>query len=99
MHIAAIRPGDTVIHDGVEKTVSGTDIKRDGFMGKTVFGDSYRLGRQLVRVVIYECPACEGAGTVWHPDDMKKIGDLYINHPGSWRKLVCQTCKGKGRAC
>ena len=48
-----IRQGDTVIHNGVEKTVSGTDIKRDSFMGTSIFGDSYKLGHKLVSVVIF----------------------------------------------
>lgn len=53
MHISSIRSGDTIIHDGVMKTVSGTDIKRDSFMGTTIFGDSYKLGHALVRVVVF----------------------------------------------
>ena len=42
-HIDHIRPGDTVEIDGQLKTVSPGDI-RTGFMGTTLFGDSYRLG-------------------------------------------------------
>ena len=54
MHISMIRPGDTIMHDGVMKTVSGTDMKRDPCMGKTLFGDSYSLGHKLVQVVIFD---------------------------------------------
>ena len=53
IHISMIRSGDTIVHDGVEKTVSGSDIKHDSFMGKTIFGDSYKLGHKLVKVVIF----------------------------------------------
>jgi hypothetical protein len=55
MHISMIRSGDTIEHDGVMRTVSGSDIK-NGFMGKTIFGDSYNLGNKLVRVVIFNKP-------------------------------------------
>ena len=47
-HIDLIQPGDTVEIDGQLKTVS-RDVIRWGFMGKTLWGDSYRLGTQLVR--------------------------------------------------
>ena len=43
VHIKVIRTGDTVEHCGKVMTVCSSDIKR-GFMGKTIFGDSYRLG-------------------------------------------------------
>ncbi len=51
-HIDMIRPADTVLHNGKLRTVCKTDIKR-GFMGATLFGDSYRLGTvpvQLARI-------------------------------------------------
>lgn len=48
MHISQIRSGDTILHDGEVKTVSGTNIKHCPFMGKTLFGDSYHLGHKLV---------------------------------------------------
>jgi len=50
-HITEIRPGDTVIHLGLTRTVCRCDIHR-GFMGLTMFGDSYRLGSDLVIVVM-----------------------------------------------
>ena len=44
VHINQINAGDVIIHNGIEMTVTPKDIKEDGFMGKSVFGDSYRLG-------------------------------------------------------
>ena len=52
-HINLIQPGDTVEIDGQLKTVS-RDVIGQGFMGKTLWGDSYRLGTQLVRRVAIE---------------------------------------------
>ncbi len=51
-HISAVRIGDTVIHDGEQKTVTNTSFKFDGFMGLTLWGDSYRLGYQDVEVIV-----------------------------------------------
>lgn len=50
--ISQIFAGDTIIHDGVMKTVSPTNIKR-GFMGKTLFGDSYKAGHMKVQKVTF----------------------------------------------
>ena len=50
-HIDSIRPGDTVLVDGHLKTVSPGDTK-EGFMGTTLWGDSYRLGTWLVKRAI-----------------------------------------------
>ena len=49
VHISKIRPGNTVEHNGTICTVGRNDIKTGGFMGRTLFGDSYSLGTQLVR--------------------------------------------------
>ncbi|HGY2296351.1 TPA: hypothetical protein ACNV18_000065 [Pseudomonas putida] len=52
-HINTIRAGDTVLHNGELRTVCNSDIKRRGFMGATLFGDSYRSGTvpvQLARI-------------------------------------------------
>lgn len=57
-HINLIRPGDTIEVDGHLKTVSPGAIGK-GFMGKTLWGDSYRLGTLLVRRVILKT-ACMG---------------------------------------
>ena len=57
-HVDLIHPGDTVLIDGHLKTVSPSNIKR-GFMGTTLWGDSYKLGTLLVRRVILKT-ACTG---------------------------------------
>lgn len=44
-HVSEILPGDTVLRDGLFRTVSGNNIKRCGFMGTTIWGDSYHIGR------------------------------------------------------
>lgn len=51
IHIDNIKPGDTVEHNGKMMTVCRNDIKRGTFMGTTLFGDSYRLGRISVKKV------------------------------------------------
>lgn len=50
-HIDLIRPGDTVEIAGHLKTVSPGDIRK-GFMGTTLWGDSYRLGALPVQRAI-----------------------------------------------
>jgi hypothetical protein len=52
-HIDRIQPGDTVKHEGELMTVSAANIKRGGFMGSTLFGDSYRLGTKPVELVTF----------------------------------------------
>ena len=51
VHISQIKSGDTVIHNGEIKTVSGTDLKSDKFMGTSLFGDTYNIGNKLVKRV------------------------------------------------
>lgn len=52
VQIDLIRAGDTVMHDDTMRTVSADNLKRGGFMGTTLFGDSYRNGAQpVIRVV------------------------------------------------
>jgi hypothetical protein len=51
-HISLIRPGDTVFHDGKVRTVCRSDLKYDGFMGITLFGDCYRLGARPVQRLV-----------------------------------------------
>lgn len=55
-HIDLIKPGDTVQHQGRVVTVCGTDLKRDPFMGTTLFGDSYRCGHLPVQRVFPPFP-------------------------------------------
>ena len=54
VHIAELKPGDTVIHNGEIKTVCKSDLKYDTFMGHTLFGDSYQLGDIKVQKVVYQ---------------------------------------------
>lgn len=44
VHVSDIKIGDCIEHHGKFMTVCRNDIKK-GFMGITIFGDSYRLGR------------------------------------------------------
>jgi hypothetical protein len=55
VHISNVKVGDTVIHNDVEMTVCRNNIKRDEFMGTTLFGDSYRLGTIPVKKVDFIC--------------------------------------------
>lgn len=51
-HVSQIRPEDTVFHEGRVRTVGHKDIRRDDFMGHTLFGDSYILGRRPVHRLV-----------------------------------------------
>lgn len=53
-HISEIRAGDVVRHAGKVVTVGNSDLKSSDFMGVTLFGDSYMLGRKKVEVVIMD---------------------------------------------
>lgn len=48
VHISLIRASDTVFHEGKVRTVCKGNLKNDSFMGPTLFGDSYNLGRKPV---------------------------------------------------
>jgi len=50
VHISQIRAGDTIKEnrDNEFKTVCFNNIKYDSFMGVSIFGDTYKLGYQLV---------------------------------------------------
>lgn len=50
-HISAIKPGDTVLHNGQVCTVSASNLSRGDFMGALLFGDSYSLGNKPVIVI------------------------------------------------
>ena len=52
-HIDLIRSGDTVLVDGHLKTVCPNDLKR-GFMGTTLWGDSYKLGTVPVQRATFQ---------------------------------------------
>ena len=54
VHISTITAGDIILClDGRERTVNKEFIKK-GFMGVTLFGDSYRLGTLPVQKVVYK---------------------------------------------
>lgn len=55
-HINDIRVGDTIEIDGDLRTVSPGSLKKGGFCGTTLWGDSYRLGRALVNLAVIETP-------------------------------------------
>jgi len=51
VNISAIKNGDTILHtDKKVYTVNNCNIKR-GFMGITLFGDSYKMGNTLVKKI------------------------------------------------
>lgn len=57
VHIDTIKVGDTIIYeDGQMRTVCKNNIKYGGFMGTTLFGDSYRSGHKKVKKVIFFNP-------------------------------------------
>ena len=51
-HIDLIRPGDTVVIDGQLRTVCASNLKRNSFFGRTLFGDNYKGGREPVLLAI-----------------------------------------------
>lgn len=54
VHISDIIVGDTILHtDGKLTTVCKNNIKRGGFLGTTLFGDSYKSGRIMVKKIIF----------------------------------------------
>ena len=48
VHIDNIVVGDTIIHNGIMKTICQNDISENSFTGKTIFGDSYNIGNKKV---------------------------------------------------
>lgn len=55
VHISTISIGDSIIcTDGFERTVGKGNIKRDGFMGISIFGDTYKLGILPIQKVLYQ---------------------------------------------
>ena len=53
VHISTIKQGDVILHNGELVTVSNNFIKRDPFMGLTLYGDSYNLGNKpVIKVII-----------------------------------------------
>jgi len=60
VHISQISAGDTVEHDGAMMTVCKSDIKLGGFCGRSLFGDSYTMGRKLVKKITFKVPTNKG---------------------------------------
>lgn len=52
VHISTIKSGDTILHtDGKISTVCKNNIKKGGFMGTSIFGDSYKSGYEKVKKI------------------------------------------------
>ncbi len=51
VHISEVKAGYTILHEDSLRTVSANDIKTDGFLGDTLFGDSYNAGMKNVILV------------------------------------------------
>ena len=52
VHKTEIKGGDTILTDnGATKTICAEDIKINSFFGRCICGDSYKLGKKLVRRV------------------------------------------------
>lgn len=51
-HIDTLQVGCIIEHDGKHMTVGKNDLHTGGFMGTTVFGDSYHCGHKPVKKVI-----------------------------------------------
>lgn len=52
VHKSEVKIGDTVIHRGYIRTVNANTFSKDEFMGLLLWGDSYRLGQEMVEVII-----------------------------------------------
>lgn len=52
-HIEDLSPGDVVLYQGKEQTVSIKDLKTCLFMGIKLFGYNYKCGSEPVLVVDY----------------------------------------------
>lgn len=51
VHKDEIKAGDTILLDGELKTVCGNNIRKGGFCGTTIHGESFKLGLELVKRV------------------------------------------------
>nr|DAV88718.1 MAG TPA: hypothetical protein [Caudoviricetes sp.] len=52
VHKSDIKRGDTILSDnGNTKTIGRQDISFDSFLGRCICGDSYKLGKKLVKRV------------------------------------------------
>ncbi len=54
VHISRIVVGDTIVSkDGYIRTICKSNLGGDSFIGKTINGDSYKAGNELVKKVIF----------------------------------------------
>ena len=61
VHMSQISAGDTIVcSDGNIRTVCKKDIKRGGFFGTSIFGNSYISGYQRVNRVKFVVPTNKG---------------------------------------
>jgi hypothetical protein len=51
--ISSIKQGDTVLIDGILKTVSANDIKQDPFLGQSLFGSTYFGNERYIQKALY----------------------------------------------
>ena len=52
VHKDMVRVGDTILcKDNKVRTIGVNNIKYSEFMGRTLWGDSYKLGYELVKLV------------------------------------------------
>lgn len=54
VNINTIKIGDTVLHNGVMRTVDKNAIGGDYFVGRTLWGDSYKSGNTPVTKIVTE---------------------------------------------
>ncbi len=52
INIGLCRVGDTILHNNKAITLSNSNLKRGGFMGSTICGDSYHNGLYLVTLLV-----------------------------------------------
>ena len=53
VHISTLRIGDTVMFEGSQRTLSKSNFSFIEGMGRTIYGDSYQLGRKPVQRIIF----------------------------------------------
>ena len=88
VHKESIEIGDAIIcKDGRTRTVCKNNIKRNSFTGITIFGDSYMLGHEKVRRVLFPKPWEEKAVKVEEIkkedfNNLVKISEIYKKYKG-----------------
>lgn len=51
VHISTLQRGDLILHAGEVKTLTNSNLKRDAFMGASIYGDSYNAGHKPVTLI------------------------------------------------